>query len=53
MHEKHENHGAHARENDEEAEREAVFAADDTGLVAQQGRLHEVQVEDDGERSSP
>lgn len=53
MHEKHEKHGSRKRDEDEDAEREAVIAADDTGLVAQQEWLHEVEVEGDAERSSP
>jgi hypothetical protein len=54
MHEKHEKHGARKHDGDDEnAEREAVTAADDTGLVAQQEWLHEVEIEGDGERSAP
>jgi hypothetical protein len=53
MHEKQEKHGTRKRNDDEDAEREAVTAADDTGLVAQQEWLHEVEVEDAGKRSSP
>ncbi len=50
MHEKQGKHGARERDSHEEAEREAVVAADDTGLVSQQERLHVVEVEDDGKQ---
>jgi hypothetical protein len=48
MHEK-----EHDETRDREAEREAVVAADDTGMLQQQELLHEVEIEDEPERSQP
>ena len=39
--------------DDEETQHDAVVAADDTGMVQQQELLHEVEVNDGGERSRP
>jgi hypothetical protein len=40
-------------EHDDEARRESVIAADDTGLVQQQELLHEVELENDGDEVDP
>jgi hypothetical protein len=40
-----------AHDRDREAEREAVVAADDTGMLQQQELLHEVEIEDQPEGS--
>jgi hypothetical protein len=37
----------------DEARREAVNAADDTGMVRQQETLHEVEVDENGEAVAP
>ncbi len=43
-----------AREDErDEKRREAVTAADDTGMVRQQETLHEVEVDEDGEPIAP
>jgi hypothetical protein len=47
----HEKEYEKARDRDREAEREAVVAADDTGMLQQQELLHEVEIEGEPERS--
>ena len=40
-----------ADERDDDTQHDAVIAADDTGLIQQQELLHEVEIDDGGERS--
>ena len=39
-------------ERDEDTGHDGVIAADDTGMVQQQELLHEVEIDDGGERSA-
>jgi hypothetical protein len=49
----HEQERETSHERDREAEREAVVAADDTGMLQQQELLHEVEIEGEPERNRP
>jgi hypothetical protein len=49
----HETEHEKARDRDREAEREAIVAADDTGMLQQQELLHEVEIDGEPERSEP